>query len=90
VKEALRGMCLHAGYLLGLFFYPEDGGDMLLRNVDSLSTDYIELYPEERALHNHRCENLESHIAYLGQQQYKLSSFSRNNLSLTPQIIIDL
>jgi hypothetical protein len=24
---------LHAGFLLGLFFYPEDGGDMFLRNV---------------------------------------------------------
>jgi hypothetical protein len=24
---------LHAGFLLGLFFYPEDGGDVLLRNV---------------------------------------------------------
>jgi hypothetical protein len=24
---------------LGLFFYPEDGGDMFLRNVGGLSTD---------------------------------------------------
>jgi hypothetical protein len=25
---------LHVGFLLGLFFDPEDGGDMFLRNVD--------------------------------------------------------
>jgi hypothetical protein len=25
--------CCHAGFLLGLFFDPEDGGDMFLRNV---------------------------------------------------------
>jgi hypothetical protein len=24
---------LHAGFLLGLFFEPEDGGDMFLQNV---------------------------------------------------------
>jgi hypothetical protein len=24
---------LHAGYLLGLFFDPEDGSDMLLQNI---------------------------------------------------------
>jgi hypothetical protein len=37
---------LHAGFLLGLFFDPEDRGDMLLRNIGRLSTDYtkIELF----------------------------------------------
>jgi hypothetical protein len=25
--------CFHAGFLLGLFFNPEDEGDMLLQNV---------------------------------------------------------
>jgi hypothetical protein len=33
--------CFHAGILLGLFFGPEDGGDMFLRNV----TGYTVLYP---------------------------------------------
>jgi hypothetical protein len=28
-----------------LFFYPEDGGDVFLINVDWISTDYIALYP---------------------------------------------
>jgi hypothetical protein len=31
--------------LLGLFFDPEDGGEMFLRNVGRLSTDYTALYP---------------------------------------------
>jgi hypothetical protein len=31
----------HAGFLLGSFFSPEDGGDMFLRNFGLLSTDVI-------------------------------------------------
>jgi hypothetical protein len=37
----------HAGIFLGLFD-PDDGGDMFLRNVAWLSTDYTALYPTER------------------------------------------
>jgi hypothetical protein len=33
-------LCLQPASLLGLFFNPEDGGDMFLRNVSRLSTDY--------------------------------------------------
>jgi hypothetical protein len=33
-----------ADILLCLFFNPEDEGDMFLRNVDWLSTDYTALY----------------------------------------------
>jgi hypothetical protein len=36
--------CIHAGIFLGLFD-PEDGGDILLRNVSRLSTNYTALYP---------------------------------------------
>ena len=34
-----------AGFLLGLVFNPEDGGDMCLQNVCWLLTDYTALYP---------------------------------------------
>jgi hypothetical protein len=39
---------LHAGFLLGLFFDPENRGDMFLRNVCWLSTDYMALYPRRQ------------------------------------------
>jgi hypothetical protein len=45
INEALLANFLHAGILLGLFFNPEDGSDMFLRNVGWLSTDYTSLYP---------------------------------------------
>jgi hypothetical protein len=31
--EILLATCFHAGFLRSLFFDPEDGGDMFLRNV---------------------------------------------------------
>jgi hypothetical protein len=40
-----RWLCFHAGFLLGLFFNPEDGGNMFLRNFGWFSTDYTALYP---------------------------------------------
>jgi hypothetical protein len=36
------------GFLLGIFFDPEDGGDMFLRNVGWLSADYTTLYPRRQ------------------------------------------
>jgi hypothetical protein len=36
---------LKVSYLLGLFFDPEDGVGMLLRNVVWLSSEYTTLYP---------------------------------------------
>jgi hypothetical protein len=33
------------GFLLGLFFDPEDGGDMFLHDVGSFSPDHTALYP---------------------------------------------
>jgi hypothetical protein len=44
-SAALLATCFHAGPLLGLFFDPEDGDDMFLRNVCWISTDYTASYP---------------------------------------------
>jgi hypothetical protein len=34
-------VCVHADFLLDLFFDPEDGDDMFLRKDDYLSTNYM-------------------------------------------------
>jgi hypothetical protein len=44
-SRALLVTFFYAGFLLSLYFDPEDGGDMFLRNVGCLSTDYTALYP---------------------------------------------
>jgi hypothetical protein len=44
-RRSLLAPCFHAGFFLGLFFDPEDGGDIFLRNVGWLSTGYTALYP---------------------------------------------
>jgi hypothetical protein len=33
LTQALLATCFHAAFLLGLFFDPEDGGNMFLQNV---------------------------------------------------------
>jgi hypothetical protein len=40
--------CFHAGFLLGLFFDSEDGGDILPRKVGLLSVDYTALHPRRQ------------------------------------------
>jgi hypothetical protein len=40
---SLLATYFHADFLLGVFFDPEDGGHMFLRNIGSLSTDYTEI-----------------------------------------------
>jgi hypothetical protein len=49
----------HAGFCIGLFFNPEDGGNIFLRKVGFDFAQTTRRYiPEDRTLHNHRCENL--------------------------------
>jgi hypothetical protein len=69
---ALLATCLHVGFLLGLFFNPEDGGDMFLRNIDFQHTTqhYI---PEDRPLHNNLCENSKSFILFYTFNIYQTS-----------------
>jgi hypothetical protein len=45
VGKQVASRAFHAGFLLGLFFDPEDGDGMFLQNVSSLSMDYMALYP---------------------------------------------
>jgi hypothetical protein len=62
----LLATCFHAGFLIGLFFDPGDGGDMFLRNIGWLSTDYTTLYPRRYISSNtyiFGCTNREMHQA---------------------------
>jgi hypothetical protein len=46
-RAASEATCylLHDGFLLGLFFDPEDGGHIFLRNIGRFSTDNTSFYP---------------------------------------------
>jgi hypothetical protein len=49
---------LHVGFLLGLFFNPEDGGNIFLQTaVDFQWTTQRWYISEDRTLCNHCCEN---------------------------------
>jgi hypothetical protein len=43
-QAALLAVCFLADFLLAVFFDPENGGDMFLRNIGWLSTDYTASY----------------------------------------------
>jgi hypothetical protein len=62
---------LRAGFLLGLLFNPEEGGDMFLRKVGLLHRTTRRYVLEYRILHNHSCENLRTYMSNL---------IARNNL----------
>jgi hypothetical protein len=41
---SLLATCFYTGFLLGLFFDPENEGDLLLRNVGLFSAEYSAFY----------------------------------------------
>jgi hypothetical protein len=47
-----------AGFLIGIFFDPDDEGNMLLRKGGSLSAGYMVLYHRRQTLYNRCCESL--------------------------------
>jgi hypothetical protein len=47
-KTTHISLCLHAGFLICLFFEPEDEGDMFLRKVGWLATGSTALYPRRQ------------------------------------------
>jgi hypothetical protein len=59
---------LYAGFLLGLFFDFEDGGDMFLRNVGPLSTD--DTIPEDRTLSKYCLSFLHEKLLKFGKGYY--------------------
>jgi hypothetical protein len=53
IDQVSRAFCLlHADFLLGLFFYPEDEGDMFLRNVVDFQGITCRYIPKDRPLLN--------------------------------------
>jgi hypothetical protein len=74
--------------LLGLFFEPEDGGDMFLQNIDWLSVDYAALYiPEDGTLHNHCYENLKSYFIYSDLHNRMQQNLSDEEIRNRPVLI---
>jgi hypothetical protein len=47
-KPAWKQVPYRAGFLLRIFFDPEDGDDMFFRNFGRLSTDYTGLHPRRQ------------------------------------------
>jgi hypothetical protein len=47
-NAVLLATCFHAGFRLGWFFDPEDGGDMFPRNLGWPTVNYMVLYPRRQ------------------------------------------
>jgi hypothetical protein len=55
---------------------PVNGGDMFFRNVNRFEGTTQRYIPEDRTLHNHRCENLKSYTIILFRGRYLLPIFT--------------
>jgi hypothetical protein len=75
---------LRAGFLLGLFFNPEDGGDAFpKRKLSLLPMGYKPLYPRNRNLHNRRCENMKSYMPSMKANLIIQSSYESTSFHIT-------
>jgi hypothetical protein len=63
---------------------------MFLQNIGWLSTDYTALYPKDRTLHNHWCENLKSYMVVWVYWNYIESSHAVHNFASGKIILFGL
>jgi hypothetical protein len=78
---ALLATCFHAGFLLGLFFDHNNEGDIFLRNVGWLSTDYTALYPRRCTLRSYF--SIFNFLTYRKISMRWITKLERRNLHFT-------
>jgi hypothetical protein len=62
MSQSYASCVLHAGFLLVLFFDPEDGTDIFLRKEETQR-----FLPEDRSLLKHRLASLSSYVIFDGR-----------------------
>jgi hypothetical protein len=73
--NAVSSFCylLHTSFLLNLFFDPEDGGDMFLRNASLVSADYAALYfTRQTSSNTNRMCCIRAHSVALNKQLFRI------------------
>jgi hypothetical protein len=73
--------------LLGLFFDPDDGGDMFLRNIRRLSMNYLALYPRDKTLRKDLKERIiKCKFPHSCRSFFSLYSTCIHHLSRSPSV----